>query len=95
MALTAAACSGTGPPPSASSSALPKTTLTACTEQGLAAKCENVRVPQDWAHPAGPAMKLQVVVLPATAASHPAAPCSTWPDGTAMRPGSATRCKTA
>jgi pimeloyl-ACP methyl ester carboxylesterase len=74
MALTAAGCSGTGPPPSASPSALPKTTLTACTEQGLAAKCENVRVPQDWAHPAGPAMKLQVVVLPATAASHPAAP---------------------
>jgi hypothetical protein len=91
MALTAAGCSGTGPPPSASPSALPKTTLTACTEQGLAAKCENVRVPQDWAHPAGPAMKLQVVVLPATAASHPATPCSTWPDGTAMRPGSATR----
>ena len=74
MALTAAGCSGTGPPPSASPSALPKTTLTACTEQGLAAKCGNVRVPQDWAHPAGPTIKLQVVVLPATAASHPAAP---------------------
>ena len=74
LALTAAGCSGTGPPPSASPSALPKGTLTACTVDGLAAKCGNVRVPRDWAHPAGPAMKLQVVVLPATAASHPAAP---------------------
>jgi pimeloyl-ACP methyl ester carboxylesterase len=74
LALTAAGCSGTGPPPSASPSALPKTTLTACTVDGLAAKCGNVWVPQDWAHPAGPAMKLQVVVLPATRTGQPAAP---------------------
>jgi pimeloyl-ACP methyl ester carboxylesterase len=33
-----------------------------------------VWVPQDWAHPEGPKMALQVVVLPATATSHPAAP---------------------
>jgi hypothetical protein len=33
-----------------------------------------VWAPQDWAHPAGPAMALQVAVLPATSASHPAAP---------------------
>ena len=75
-ALAVAGCGGTGGSPSAAprSSSLPKTTLTACTEQGLAAECGNVWVPQDWAHPAGPAMPLQVVVLPATATSHPAAP---------------------
>ena len=74
MALTAAGCGGTSSPPSASPSALPRTTLTACTVDGLTAKCGNVWVPQDWAHPDGPAMPLQVVVLPATAASHPAPP---------------------
>ena len=74
VALTAAGCSGTSPPPSASPSSLPKTTLTACTVDGLAARCGNVRVPQDWAHPAGPAMPLRVVVLPATGTSHPAPP---------------------
>ena len=76
-ALAAAGCGGTSPPRSASppsSSSLPKTTLTVCGVDGLAAKCGNVWVPQDWAHPDGPAMPLQVVVLPATAASHPAAP---------------------
>ena len=76
VALTAAGCGGTGqsrsaPPPPSS---LPKTTLVACTVEGLYAKCGNVWVPQDWAHPDGPAMPLQVVVLPATATSHPAAP---------------------
>ena len=40
----------------------------------MAATCGNVRVPQDWAHPAGPAMPLRVVVLPATGTSQPAAP---------------------
>jgi len=40
----------------------------------LPAKCGKVWVPQDWAHPDGPAMPLRVVVLPATATSHPAAP---------------------
>jgi hypothetical protein len=74
VALMAAGCGGTSPPPSASASALPKTTLTACTVDGLAARCGKVWVPQDWAHPAGPAMSLQVVVFPATATSHPAAP---------------------
>ena len=74
VVLTAAGCGGTSPSPSASPSPVPKTTLIACTVGGLAAKCGNVRVPQHWAHPAGSAMKLQVVVLPATAASHPAAP---------------------
>jgi pimeloyl-ACP methyl ester carboxylesterase len=74
VALVAAGCGGTSPAPSASPSSLPKTTMTACTVDGLAAKCGNVWVPQDWAHPAGPAMPLRVVVLPATATSHPAAP---------------------
>jgi pimeloyl-ACP methyl ester carboxylesterase len=74
VALVAAGCGGTGPPPSASPSPLPKTTLTACTVDGLPAGCGNVWVPEDWAHPAGPAMPLRVVVLPATATSHPAAP---------------------
>jgi len=71
VALAAASCSGsTGPVPSSS---LPKT-LTVCTAAGRNAECGFVSVPQDWAHPAGPMMLLQVVVLPATAASHPAAP---------------------
>ena len=73
-ALVAVGCGGTSPPRSASPSALPKTTLTACTVDGLAARCGNVWVPRDWAHPAGPAMPLRVVVLPATASSHPGAP---------------------
>ncbi len=66
----AAACGGTGPAPSA----LPKTTLSACTVDGLLAECGNVWVPQDWAHPDGPVMPLQVVVLPAATTRHPAAP---------------------
>ena len=75
-ALAAAGCGGTSPPRSASppSSSLPKTTLTVCGVDGIAADCGNVWVPQDWANPDGPAMPLQVVVLPATAASHPAVP---------------------
>jgi hypothetical protein len=74
-ALAAAGCGGTARSPSApSSSSLPKTTLTACTVDGLSADCGNVWVPQDWAHPAGPAMPLRVVVLPAIATSHHAAP---------------------
>jgi hypothetical protein len=65
-ALAAAGCAGTGRPPSAPppSSSLPKTTLTACTVEGLYAECGYVWVPQDWTHPDGPAMPLQVVVLP-------------------------------
>jgi pimeloyl-ACP methyl ester carboxylesterase len=78
VTLVAAACGGTAPAPSASPSAspssLPKTTLTACDLDGLAARCGTVWVPQDWAHPAGPTMPLQVVVLPATDTAHPAAP---------------------
>ena len=74
MALVATGCGGTSPAASASPSSLPKTTMSACTVDGLAARCGNVWVPQDWARPAGPAMPLRVVVLPATAASHPAAP---------------------
>jgi pimeloyl-ACP methyl ester carboxylesterase len=75
-ALAAAGCAGTGGSPSATPppSSLPKTTLTACAEQGLQAECGNVWVPQDWAHLAGPAMPLEVVVVPAAATSHPAAP---------------------
>jgi pimeloyl-ACP methyl ester carboxylesterase len=45
---------------------LPTTTLTACTENELPAECGTVRVPQDWAHPDGLTMLVQVVVLPAT-----------------------------
>ena len=74
-ALATAGCAGTGGSPSAPpSSSLPKTTLTACTVNGLTAECGNVWVPQDWAHPAGPTMPLEVVVLPATVTTHPAAP---------------------
>jgi pimeloyl-ACP methyl ester carboxylesterase len=74
-ATLAAGCGGTGASPSARSSSPPaKTTLAACTVEGLLAECGTVWVPQDWAHPAGPAMPLEVVVLPATATAHPAAP---------------------
>ena len=75
-ALAAAGCTGTSPSPSAPSpsSSLPKTTLVACTVEGLYARCGNVWVPQDWAHPDGLAMPLEVVVLAATATSHPGAP---------------------
>jgi pimeloyl-ACP methyl ester carboxylesterase len=76
-ALAAAGCSGTSPGPSASptappATAPPTTALTACIENGLTAQCGTVRVPQDWAHPDGPAMFLKVVVLPATAVGHSA-----------------------
>ena len=73
-ALAAAGCGGAGQSSSAPAPSLPKTTLTACTVDGLAADCGNVWVPQDWAHPAGPAMSLQVVVLAATATTNRAAP---------------------
>jgi len=73
VALVAAGCGGTSPPP-ASPSSLPKTTLTACIVGGLPAQCGDVWVPQDWAHPDGPAMPLRVAVLPATGTDHPAAP---------------------
>ncbi len=74
VALAAAGCGGTSPAPSASPPSLPKTTLTACNIDGLATRCGYVWVPQDWAHPDGPTMALWVVVLPATATAHPAAP---------------------
>jgi pimeloyl-ACP methyl ester carboxylesterase len=37
-------------------------------------ECRTVWVPQDWAHSHGPQIPLLVAVLPATAATHPAAP---------------------
>jgi hypothetical protein len=79
VALTAAlaltqGCATSRPSPTSSSSSLPKTKLTACVVDDFAAECGKVWVPQDWAHPAGPAMALQVVVMPATAARRPAAP---------------------
>jgi len=73
IALAAAGCAGTSPSPSASPS-LPKTTLTACTVEGVPADCGYVWVPQDWAYPAGPKMPLRVVVLPARGTVHPAPP---------------------
>jgi len=75
IALAAAGCGGTAQSRSARQPpALPKTTLTACTVNGLVAECGNVWVPQDWADPAGPAMPLEVVVLPATGTTHRADP---------------------
>jgi pimeloyl-ACP methyl ester carboxylesterase len=73
VALAAAGCAG-GPPSAPLPSSLPTTTLTACTADGHYAECGSVWVRRDWAHPGGLAMPLQVVVLPATATSHPAAP---------------------
>jgi pimeloyl-ACP methyl ester carboxylesterase len=74
VALAAAGCGGTGPARPASPSSLPKAKLTACTVDGRPAECGKVWVPQDWAHPSGPAMPLQVVLVPATTTRHPAAP---------------------
>ena len=74
-ALVAAGCGGAGGSHSAAPpSPVPRTTLTACAVDGVLAECGNVWVPQDWAHPAGLAMPLEVAVLPATATRHPAAP---------------------
>ncbi len=73
VALAAAGCGSTSPSSPAPSPA-PRTTLTACTVGGIAADCGNVRVPVDWAHPAGPGMPLRVVVLPAGGTSRPAPP---------------------
>jgi pimeloyl-ACP methyl ester carboxylesterase len=72
IALAAAGCAGASPPPAASS--LPRTTLAACTVEGVPADCGYVWVPRDWAHPAGPTMPLRVVVLPAAGTAHPADP---------------------
>lgn len=80
MAVVAVAgCSGARPAPSVSPSVLPKTTLTPCPVDVTAGAarvgdCGYVWVPQDWAHPGGAKMQLQVVVLPATGTSHPADP---------------------
>ncbi|MBO0819135.1 MAG: hypothetical protein J2P30_28700, partial [Actinobacteria bacterium] len=50
------------------------TTWEPCAPSGHAGECRTVWVPQDWAHPHGRQLPLLVAVLPATAASHPAAP---------------------
>ena len=80
-ALAAAGCAGTSKPPSAPpsqsappTSSVPRATLISCTINGLSAKCGTVSVPVDWAQPKGPTIPIQVVVLPATSTSHPAAP---------------------
>jgi hypothetical protein len=75
VVLAAAGC-GSGPvsgrPPAPR--ALFSTRLTGCHPSGYLGKCRTVWVPQDWAHPHGPQIPLLVAVLPATAATHPAAP---------------------
>ena len=48
--------------------------MTGCQPAGHSGECRTVWVPQDWAHPHGPQIPLLVAVLPATAATHPAAP---------------------
>ena len=73
--LAAAGCgsgsvSGRSPAPRA----LFGTTLTPCAPGGYGGKCRTVWVPQDWAHPHGPQIPLLVAVVPAMAATHPAAP---------------------
>jgi pimeloyl-ACP methyl ester carboxylesterase len=75
VALVAAGCASTGGSSPGQRQSLPKTTLSDCKiDEWLPARCGYVWVPQDWAHPAGAKMRLRVVVLPARAASRPAAP---------------------
>jgi pimeloyl-ACP methyl ester carboxylesterase len=74
--LAAAGCgSGSSIPrrPPVPRALFPRTFL-GCAPNGHAGECRTVWVPQDWAHPHGPKMPLLVAVLPATAATHPAAP---------------------
>lgn len=75
VALVAVGCTGGGGSVSGTSPSGPSrfpTILTGCTVGGQAARCRYVWVPQDWAHPHGPRIPLEVVVLPADTA-HPAA----------------------
>jgi pimeloyl-ACP methyl ester carboxylesterase len=54
---------------------LPKTTLAGCTVASqMPARCGYVWVPQDWANPDGPKMRLRVAVVPARAGHHAADP---------------------
>ena len=72
-ALAVASCAG-GPAsgPSSTGPSRSPTILTACTVGGQTARCGYVWVAQDWAHPHGPQMPLEVAVLPA-GTTHPAA----------------------
>jgi pimeloyl-ACP methyl ester carboxylesterase len=76
LAVLAAAGCGGGPVSgrSPSAPALFPTQWKACTPSGYVGKCRTVWVPEDWAHPRGPRIPLLVAVIPATAATHPAAP---------------------
>jgi pimeloyl-ACP methyl ester carboxylesterase len=76
VAVLAAAGCGGGPVSGRSPAprALFSTRLTGCHPSGYLGECRTVWVPQDWAHPHGPQIPLLVAVLPATAATHPAAP---------------------
>ena len=69
--LLAAGCTGGGRP----GPGLPKITLAGCmVASQVPARCGYVRVPQDWAHSAGPTMRLRVAVLLARAGHHAADP---------------------
>jgi hypothetical protein len=59
---------GAGQPPGAT------VKLSACTVDSRPARCGYVPVPQDWSHPAGAKLRLQVVVLPATGTTRPETP---------------------
>jgi pimeloyl-ACP methyl ester carboxylesterase len=75
VVLAGAGCgggSGSGRPPAPRASF--PTTLTPCGPGGYVGECRTVWVPQDWAHPHGRQIPLLVAVLPATAATHRAAP---------------------
>jgi pimeloyl-ACP methyl ester carboxylesterase len=73
--LAAAGCSGGSVPVrSAAPGPLFPASFKGCTPSGYLGKCRTVWVPQDWAHPHGPQIPLTVAVLPAMAATHPAAP---------------------
>jgi len=48
--------------------------LSVCTVDSRPALCGHVPVPQDWSHPAGAKLRLEVVVLPATGTNRPETP---------------------
>ena len=75
VVLAAAGCAGGSVPGrSPAPRALFPTTWRGCLPAGHLGKCRTVWVPQDWAHPQGPQIPLLVAVLPATSATHRAAP---------------------
>jgi pimeloyl-ACP methyl ester carboxylesterase len=73
-AVAAVAAGGCASPGGAGQPAGATVRLSACTVDSRPARCGYVPVPQDWSHPAGAKLRLQVVVLPASGTTQPGTP---------------------